>query len=46
MCDSLGRLIGHDLAEAVITNGLHLLEALLILLLGMCLAARLDARQR
>ncbi|OOG51412.1 mechanosensitive ion channel protein MscS [Rhodanobacter sp. C01] len=41
MHDFLERLFGHDLAEAVITNGLHLLEALLILLLGIWLAARL-----
>lgn len=41
MHDFLERLLGHDLAEAVITNGLHLLEALLILLLGIWLAARL-----
>ncbi|OOG43289.1 mechanosensitive ion channel domain-containing protein [Rhodanobacter sp. C05] len=41
MHDFLERLLGHDLGEAVITNGLHLLEALLILLLGIWLAARL-----
>lgn len=41
MHDFLERLLGHDLAEAVITNGLHLLEALLILLLGIWLAARM-----
>jgi small conductance mechanosensitive channel len=41
MHDFLERLLGHDLSEAVITNGLHLLEALLILLVGIWLAARL-----
>lgn len=41
MHDFLERLLGHDLSEAVITNGLHLLEALLILLAGVWLAARL-----
>jgi small conductance mechanosensitive channel len=41
MHDFLERLFGHDLAETIITNGLHLVEALLILLLGIWLAARL-----